>query len=218
MRTLAILVAAGTLLLSGCATTLRSDVTVFHQWPAELQEKSYVFETPAPAEDTLEYRSYQNLVSGELAKLGFTLAPSSDQAKLRVGMQFSTIDRPYKVLEASDPFYMGPYWGSYGFPRYHYYPGRYRYRYYGFRPYYDPWMYRPMTFREVIQHNYERNLRVTINNMQGQKLFDVTVNNTSRKQSTPLVMPALVQSAFTGFPGESGKAKRVELELKPQQQ
>jgi hypothetical protein len=63
--------AALTLLLAGCATTIRSDVTTFHQWPADLQDKTYVFEAPPAQDDTLELRSYQNLVRGELAKLGF---------------------------------------------------------------------------------------------------------------------------------------------------
>lgn len=210
MKALAILVAATTLLLSGCATTLRSDVTVFHEWPGNLQEKSYVFETPPPGEDTLEYRSYQNLVSGELAKLGFSPASSARDAKLSVGMQFTTIDRPVKVLSAADPWMYRA--GPWGYPRWGFYP--YRYRYYGFyRPYYDPWLWGPMEFRETIQHNYERHLRVTINQLNGKKLFDVTVQNTSRRQSTPQVMPLLVQSAFSGFPGESGKARRVEFEL-----
>ncbi|MCE3263869.1 MAG: hypothetical protein K0R43_2948 [Pseudoduganella sp.] len=212
MRALAILLAAATLLLSGCTTTLRSNVTVFHEWPADLQEKSYTFDTPPPGEDTLEYRSYQNLVSAELARLGFTQAASAKDAKLRVGMQFSTVDRPVKVLTATDPWMFSP--GPWGYPRWGYYP--YRYRYYGrfYRPYYDPWYWGPMEFRETIQHNYERHLRVTINSLSGKKLFDVTVQNTSRRQSTPQVMPFLVQSAFTGFPGESGKAKRVEIEIK----
>lgn len=45
MKALAILVAATSLLLSGCATTLRSNVTVFHEWPSDLPDKSYTFET-----------------------------------------------------------------------------------------------------------------------------------------------------------------------------
>lgn len=218
MKCLAILAAAGTLLLTGCATTIRSDVTVFHQWPAQLQEKSYVFGTPAPAEDTLEYRSYQDLVAAQLDRLGFARAGSPSAAKLRVDMSFSTTDRPTRQLQAMDPYWaMSPYWGPYGWPYRGFYPSRYRYRYYGFRPYYDPWMYGPTEFREVIVHNYERKLNVQIADMSGAKLYDVTVQNTSRKQSTPLVMPLLVQSAFKEFPGESGKAKRVELELQPQQ-
>jgi len=218
MKSLGILVAAGSLLLGGCATTIRSDVTVFHQWPAQLQEKTYVFDTPAPSEDTLEYRSYQGLVAGELNKLGFAQAGSPDAAKLRVDMAFSTIDRPTRVLQAVDPFWAtgGPYWGGMygGWPyRGGFYPSRYRYRYYGFRPYYDPWMYGPTEYREVIRHEYERKLNVSIADNTGKKLYDVTVQNTSRRQSTPAVMPLLVQSAFTGFPGENGKAKQVDLEL-----
>jgi hypothetical protein len=215
MKCMAILVAAGSLLLGGCATTIRSDVTVFHQWPAQLQEKTFTFDTPAPSEDTLEYRSYQGLVANELTKLGFAQAGSGDQAQLRVDMAFSTIDRATRQLRAVDPFYMsGPYWGgSYGWPYRGFYSGRYRYRYWGFRPYYDPWMFGPSEYREVILHDYERKLNVSIADRSGKKLYDVTVQNTSRKQSTPLVMPLLVQSAFTGFPGESGKARRVDLEL-----
>ncbi|TWI64369.1 uncharacterized protein DUF4136 [Pseudoduganella lurida] len=218
MKSLAILVAAGSLLLGGCATTIRSDVTVFHQWPAELQDKTYVFDTPTPSEDTLEYRSYQGLVANELAKLGFAQAPSIEQAKLTVDMGFSTIDRQSRRLVASDPFMTSPYWGMYGGgfygPRYRgFYPSRFGYRYYGFRPYYDPWMYGPTDYREVIYHDYERKLNVKINDKYGKKLYDVTVQNTSRKKSTPAVMPLLVQSAFTGFPGESGKEKRVDLDL-----
>ena len=35
--------------------------------------------------------------------------------------------------------------------------------------------------------------------------------------STPAVMPALVQSAFEGFPGPNGGSRVVELKQEPQQ-
>ncbi|MES2261568.1 MAG: DUF4136 domain-containing protein [Pseudomonadota bacterium] len=215
MKTLARLVIASSLLLGGCATTIRSDVTTFQQWPAELQDKTYVFEPPAKADDTLEYRNYQGLVGGELAKLGFRPAAQPDAAKLKVALHFSTIDRPTRVLQTNDPYFMGPpFWG----PRGYWAHGVYRpfwgaYRYGGFGPYYDMWATGPLEIQEVIRHQYERQLRVTIDSVSGQKLFDVTVQNTSRRQSTPDVMPALVQSAFTGFPGENGKARRVDLKI-----
>jgi hypothetical protein len=50
-------------------------------------------------------------------------------------------------------------------------------------------------------HNYERKLNVSIADNAGKKLYDVTVQNTSRRQSTPAVMPLLVQSAFKRLPG-----------------
>ncbi|SFL49636.1 DUF4136 domain-containing protein [Rugamonas rubra] len=207
MKYLAILVAAASLLLSGCATTIRSNVTAFNDWPAAPQDKSYVFETPPTAEDTLEYHSYQVLVSNEMAKLGFRQTNDPASAGLRVGMHFSTTDVPVRVLQANDPFWAGPVWpySRYGFYRY------------GYRPfYYDPWRYNAYEVEEVVKHNYERLLRVTINGRDGRKLFDVTVTNSSRVQATPHVMPALVQSAFTGFPGQSGVPRRVDLKIAPQ--
>jgi hypothetical protein len=207
-RYLAILAAAISLLLAGCATTIRSDVTAFHQWPAELRDKSYAFQAPAPVEDTLEYRSYLNLVRAELGKLGFNEAASPDAAKLTVAMRFASVDRPVRVIEAIDPFWSGPgYWpGRYG------YPWGYS-RWHGLRPYYDPFMFGPPGMRESIRHNYERQLQVNINTVDGKKLFDVTVQNTSRVAATPVVMPALVASAFAGFPGQSGVPRRVDLKV-----
>lgn len=213
MKYLAILVTAATLLLSGCATTIRSDVTVFHEWPAQLPDKSYVFDAAPPAHDTLEYRNYLGMLRGQLAQLGFTEAADPNQAKLKVAMQFSTIDIPVRVIE-SDPYWVGPGWSGPGWGRYGY-GGPWGYGRYGgfYRPYYDPFFYGPVELRETIRHQYERHLRVTINTVEGKKLFDVTVQNTSTKAATPFVMPALLTSAFAGFPGENGVPHRVTLQL-----
>lgn len=209
MKYLAMLATAAVMLLSGCATTIRSDVTAFNAWPADIQDKSYAFEAPQGADDTLEYRSYQVLVSNELGKLGFHQVADRQQPKLLIGMKFSTIDHPVRVLEAEDPF-MGPYWG----PGY----GRYGWGYsrWGYRPFfYDPYRYGPMYVEERVKHEYQRQLRVTINSIDGRKLYDVTVQNTSRVQATPHVMPALVQSAFAGFPGRSGQPYRIDIKIDP---
>ena len=203
--------AALTLLLGGCATTIRSDVTTFHQWPAQVPDKTYVFEAPPAQDDTLELRSYQNLVRGELNRLGFRDAGATGTAPaLKVSMRFMTTDVPVRLLVPVDPFfypsarfsafpYRGGYWG-----------GR---RYWGgwHSPFYDPlWMGRP-AYQETIEHRYKRELQVAIKSVSGERLFDVTVHNTSREMSTPALMPALVQSAFAGFPGVSGVARRIEL-------
>ncbi|HEX8404387.1 MAG TPA: DUF4136 domain-containing protein [Duganella sp.] len=207
MKYLAILATAAVLLLSGCATTIRSDVTAFNDWPADLQDKTYAFEAPQGENDTLEFRSYQVLVSNELAKLGFRQAGEGQQPKLLVGMKYVTIDHPVRVLQADDPF-MGPYWG----PGY----GRWGYSRWGYRPYfYDPFRFGSVTLEERVRHQYQRELRITINTTTGRKLYDVTVQNTSLVQATPHVMPALVQSAFTGFPGPSGVPRRVDLKIEP---
>lgn len=209
MKYFAILTALlASLMLGGCATTIRSEVTAFNNWPATLADQSYAFQAPTGADDTLEYRNYQLLLAQELNRLGFRQAAEGSQPQLLVGMQFHTVDRPGRVLVVDDPFWYGPgYWG----PGYH----RPFYRY-GYRPYYDPVRMGNMQVEERVVHNYERQLHITINQADGAKLYDVTVNNTSRVQATPYVMPALMRSAFAGFPGQSGVPHRVDVTLEPQ--
>lgn len=202
-----------TVLLTGCASTIRSDVTTFHEWPADIKDKTYALDAPAPQDDTLEARSYQNLVRTELARLGFQEAAAGTQPSLKVSMRFTTTDVQVRRLEPdfhSQHFFMSSRFGS---PFYRPYWGGRRYWAGGwYSPFYDPFWYGPTTYTEVIRHYYKRDVRVAIRNAaDGKPLFDVTVNNTSREMSTPAMMPALVHSAFAEFPGPSGVARRVEL-------
>ncbi|XYJ11375.1 DUF4136 domain-containing protein [Telluria sp. B2] len=210
--------AAMALLLGGCATTIRSDVTTFHQWPAQIADKSYVFEAPPAMDNTLEYQSYQNLVRGQLAQLGFHESPAAPAA-LKVAMRFTTTEVPVRVVEPAISMYAGyPFYP--GYPYYRHGPRfgpRFgvRGRWAGWHhPFYDPF-WNPFPAYEVsIQNQYRRELQVSIKDASDKRLFDVTVHNMSRELSTPAVMPALVQSAFAGFPGPSGGVRRIELQQK----
>ena len=201
-----------TLLLSGCATTIRSDVTTFHQWPADVPDKSYVFEAPPAQDDTLELRSYQNVVRGELGRLGFHEAAAGATPALKVGMRFTTTDVPVRVLEPVYPHYYSSMRFAYRHPFYRSPWGGRRYGSMFYSPFYDPFWYGMPMYTESVQHYYKRELQVAIKSAaDGKRLFDVTVHNTSRDPSSPMIMPALVQSAFVGFPGVSGVARTVEL-------
>jgi hypothetical protein len=203
-RLIAVTVALTALLLGGCATTIRSDVTTFHQWPAQVEDKSYVFEAPPTFDNTLEYQSYQNLVRGQLAQLGFREA-NTGAAALKVAMRFTTTDVPVRVVQPAMPLF-------YDYPYYRFGPrGRYVRRYH---PFYDPFWSPFPAYDVSIEHQYRRELQVSIKDAGDKRLFDVTVHNMSGELSTPVVMPALVQSAFAGFPGPSGVARRVELQRK----
>ena len=198
--------AALTLLLGGCATTVRSDVTTFQQWPAQMQDKSYAFTAPSQQEDTLELRAYQNLVRGQLTKLGFNEAPGAPA--LHVSMRFMTTEIPVQVIEpAFTGFY--PYGGRYGFYGPRRFGGYYGSPFFGGGPYFGG--YGMPAYDVYEEHRYQRQLQILIATKAGQPLFDVTVRNTSRAESTPALMPALVQSAFEGFPGPNGVARRIEL-------
>lgn len=203
--------AAMALLLGGCATTIRSDVTTFHQWPAQIEDKSYVFETPPAMDNTLEYQSYQNLVRGQLAQLGFREA-NTGAAALKVAMRFTTTDVPVRVIEPAAPMFHG-----YSYYPYYRYGPRFgpRGRFAGwYHPFHDPFWNPFPAYHVSIEHQYRRELQVSIKDKSDKRLFDVTVHNTSRELSTPSVMPALVHSAFAGFPGPSGGVRRVELQQK----
>jgi len=202
--------AALTLLLGGCATTIRSDVTTFHEWPADVPNKTYVFEAPPAQDDTLELRSYQNLVRGELNRLGFRDAGADATPALKVSMRFTTTDVPVRVFEPVPMFYTSARFGYYPY-RGGYWGGRSRYWGGWHSPFYDPFWSGAPAYQETVSHRYKRELRVAIQSVAGKRLFDVTVHNISREMSTPVLMPALVQSAFAGFPGVSGVARRVEL-------
>ncbi len=208
MKSLALIVtAACLLLLGGCATTIRSDVTTFHQWPSGLPDKHYAFALPPGQEDTLEYQSYRQLVATELGRLGFQPASPTAPASLQVGMRFSTIDQPVRVVHVSDP----PFYSSsrFGYMR----PFRGYWGWYGrYAPFYDPFWYGPPEYYSSIEHVYRRDLHISISALaDGKRLYDVTVHNQSRKMSTPMMMPAMVKSAFTDFPGPSGVARQVEF-------
>jgi hypothetical protein len=199
--------ALSVVLLSGCASTIRSNVTTFHQWPAQMADKSYVLEAPAPQDDTLELRSYQDLLRRQLAQLGFRDA-GSGPPNLLVSMRFMTTEVPVQVLQpAFNPFYSPP-------PLRMRYVGRHGVRVGGwFSPFYGPMWNSPMMYEAEVENRYRRELQVAIKSAaDGRRLFDVTVHNVSTELSTPVVMPALVQSAFAGFPGPSGVARRVELQ------
>jgi hypothetical protein len=197
--------AALSLLLGGCATTIRSDVTTFHQWPAQVADKSYAFETPAPQDNTLELQNYENLVRNQLARLGFHEAQQAPA--LKVSVRFVTADVPTQVLyPAYAPFY--PYSARFGY-------GGLRRRYWGggwYSPFYDPFWGPVPRYEVEEEHRYHRQLQISISSATDNKrLFDVTVRNVSKTMSTPAVMPALVQSAFEGFPGPNGGARVIEL-------
>lgn len=196
------------LLLAGCATTIQSEVTAFHEWPANMPDKSFVFERSKEQDTNLEYRSYENLVRGELLRLGFSDAANLQSARLKVTMGYNMNVRDVRVVEPVivDPWYGPPFYG----PRWH---GGYGY--YG--PFYDPFWYgAPLVGqRDTRFQLFTRQLNVTIaQTADAKKLYDVTVNSEGTNGSLAAVMPYMVRSAFADFPGKSGVPRRVELKMK----
>lgn len=201
----AILLAAS-VLLTGCGTIIRSDVTAFHEWPGQLPDKSYVFERTKEQNDSLEYLNYENLVRNELNRLGFSEAPASTKPALKASINFSINGRDvrevYPVVVNPYPYWYGPAWRGYYWP------------YYG--PFYDPFWYGPpIVETRVSQYQlFTRQLRIMLARMaDGKKLWETTVVSEGSNGTLATVMPYMVRSAFADFPGKSGVPRRVELKM-----
>lgn len=184
--------------LSGCATTppmVRSDVTAFHQWPQTVADKSFSFAPRAGAAASLENQSYEQLIGDRLLARGFTRKPSG--GALIVNFDADIKPREVKVSEPVDPWpYRDPFWPYRGWGGWGPYP-------YGWGPWYE---------RSYTIQVFTRTLRVNIE-QGGKRVFEATAVSEGTTKELPTIMPYLVASVFEGFPGESGKTRRVELPL-----
>lgn len=199
-RLIAPFFAAGILLLTGCASTINSEVTAFHAWPDNLKDKSYVFTPQKEQEDRLDYRNYEQLIRAQLQRLGFTPAANAGAARLKVafsyGSQTGAVVVPQPVY---DPFWYGPgwhrAWGPWG-------PG----------PFYDPFWSPPV--QNLVFPTTQSRLFLSISRADNdQKLYEVTVDSDNPDITLPTAMPYLVRSAFSEFPGPSGVSRHVTLKL-----
>lgn len=193
------------MLLSGCAGTIvRSEVTAFHEPAADFGDRTYTFSRDAQQDNDLEYRSHENLVRGELQRLGFVERAG---ARLQASMRYQVEARDMRVVE---PMVIDPWYGP-GF-------GRYRYPYGFYGPYADPFWFGPPLVQQVERRfvSYNRRLEVTIARIADRRnLYQVVVNSQGQNPSLAAVMPAMVQSAFADFPGPSGVPRVLELKLEP---
>ncbi|MEC5216973.1 hypothetical protein RCH09_001929 [Actimicrobium sp. GrIS 1.19] len=206
-RTTALLFAAACLALSGCASTIRSNVTAFNDWPAELPDKSYGFERTQEQNQNLEYLSYENLVRAEVNRLGLTEAQSNRKPALKVTLSFAANEVDVTSVE---PVFVDPYFYGSGYYGRGFYPRPF------YRGAYDPFFWGPPTVA-YQQRSYalqRRQLQVRISrNADGKSLYDVKVNSEGENSSLAAVMPYMVRSAFAEFPGKSGATRTVEMKM-----
>lgn len=188
-------------LLSACATTIKSDVTTFHNLPAPNGQTFAIQPADPSMKGSLEFEQYAGLVRGRLIDYGFR-ADSSGSPDLIVRMSFGISEGEEKIRSypGYDPFY------AFGYGYFGHYP------YYGgfWGPYY-PYSYGYSNY--VSSYTvYTRRLELTISDRNGQRLYEGRTISVGRDNSLPQVMPYLVQAMFTDFPGQSGVTKRVAID------
>jgi Domain of unknown function (DUF4136) len=195
------LVALCLALLTGCASTLRSDVTSFQRWPANAAGSSFSFKRTAAQEPGLEHKSYEDLARMELKALGLQEAAVGSKGRFEVSLDYGVNTRTFKSQEAV--YAHTPYW----YPAYHH-PT------FGWRPGYwasDPWGPQLVGYRNTSRDVSTRRLRVDI--AEGaNKVFEASATSSGSNASLVVVMPYLVRSVFDGFPGANGQSRRVEFD------
>ncbi|MGO4330442.1 DUF4136 domain-containing protein [Cupriavidus sp. 2TAF22] len=197
----------GAALLSGCASTVTTEVTAFRQgnWQND-PPRTYAFDRAPGQEAQLEDQTYEQWLAQALSGVGFEQVARA-QARYLVRMDYDTNSRLMRVQETtySDPWYPGPYGPYWG-------------------PYYRPWGpwgwggpgYWPPT-------TTIRDVPVTLSTLRvmfkeaasGTKVYQVTAHHRGEETSLQAAMPYLIRSAFVQFPAENGRPKRVTLPLDP---
>jgi hypothetical protein len=204
--------ALGLLLLAGCAApSLRTEVTRFNEWTGA-EPRTVAFRRDPPPDRTLEHRSYERSLGSLLAASGFTVADAAS-ARYQVAFTYQASAEPRRITEywqpggygAGYPFGPGPWYGPSLLYPYPY--GRF-----------DPlWSFPPVPIaRDITVWRHE--VKVDLFDMrdappEGRKVYESRAIAYAEYESLPRMVPALLEAAMAGFPGQSGETRRVEIPL-----
>lgn len=198
----------GVALLSGCASTVTTEVTAFRQgdWQND-PPRTYAFDRTGGQETQLEDQTYEQWLAQALSGVGFEQV-ARPQAHYLVSMEYDSNSRLMRIQETNyvDPwgpgFYPGPYWGPY-------------YRPWGPYGWGGPGYWPPVTTVRDVPVT-QSTLRVFFKDAaSGRRVYQVTANHRAEGSSLQAAMPYLIRSAFVQFPAESGRPRRVTLPLDP---
>lgn len=209
---------AATLGTAGCATTNTFDarVTAFHKLPATPEDRTYSFAPSASQKDSLEYRSYEDVMRGALLVRGFREA---QPARYRVAFDWTVQDGSRNVTRSAPVFSpsiglgygsfggFGGGWGGVGMRfGYPYYP-------YGWGGW--PGYVNVPSVERVVEHR----LRVQIDDTQGgatTRVWEGSASADASAANMAAVFPLLSQAIFADFPGPTGQTRLVKLEVPKQ--
>jgi hypothetical protein len=216
----AMLLGAGAIALSGCATGLPTQVSRYQQMPAPAGQTFYV--VPADGQQaSLEFGRNATIVAKQLEARGYRPAGAPQAADMLVTLDYG-VDQGSTQVE-TDPFLRSrlhdPYWGSfYGRPYYS------RYGYWGRRsPFYygwdDPFWYRsgyygpgyyPGAIRSYTVYKSFLDMDI-VRRADNIQLFQGHVKARSQTDELGALVPNLVEAMFTDFPGRSGETVKITV-------
>jgi hypothetical protein len=191
-----LLLAALTLLLSGCTTYVSTQVTAFSDWSGSDSVRTYAFAREPDQRSNLELSTYERIVANELATHAFRQVDSAD-ARYLVGLSYGIRS---DMVTVAEPVYYNPwpapYWG-WGRP-------------------FDPWgPWGP--FPTYVNQSYPifthlLGVRI-IERATGKEVYNVTARNSGGEPSLLRAMPYLARSALADFPLGNGVVRTVQIPL-----
>ncbi len=193
--------------LSACATTFNTEVTRYQAMPAPQGQTFTVVPDGGMAhEGGLEFQRYAGLVAQQLSARGYVPAAGSQGASMIVHLGYR-VDHG-QVEYVGDPFgpsAFGPYWGR--GPRFGYWGSPF---YYGWN---DPFWFGGDVDSYIEYHSeVELHIRQAGTNA---PLFDGRVQARSTTNRLDIVLPALIEALFTGFPGQNGETVKITIPARP---
>jgi len=198
MKLLAVGAAAATLLLSGCASYVTTNVTAFQRWNGTDADKTYTFWRNAAQQNNLEQSAYEALVDNDLKTYGFKLvdpahAHYSVALDYDIRNQTTMVSQPVMVTAPAWRGYYGPWYGPF--------------------PPYAPYGPVSVVYDTEPYPLFVKSLTIRIfDNTQGKaQVYNVSASNAGPDGSLAAAMPYLVRSALFNFPMANGSAVQVNL-------
>lgn len=192
-----LLLAALSVLLSGCTTYVTTQVTAFSDWSGSDAARTYAFTREPDQRNNLELTTYERIVANELATHAFRQVDLND-ARYLVGLSYGIRS---DMVTVAEPVYYNPwpapYWG-WGRP-------------------YDPWgPWGPFPAGYVNQSypifTHLLGVRIT-ERATGKEVYNVTARNSGGESSLVRAMPYLARSALADFPLGNGVVRTVKIPL-----
>lgn len=204
---------AAAVMLAGCASTIPTEVTTFHQLPsrAQLQGRSFAMVADPAQQGSLEESTYADAVRRALLRQGLVEAPEGRVADYAVGLRHSTVPAQTWQRRSGSSVGVGVSGGGFslgglgvgigiGIPLGH---GSER---------------TTTTWRHELEVDLSTWGGTPAGGAQpgvGTRVFEGRAVAESDASSITPVMPALVEALFEDFPGANGRTRVVEVSVSP---
>ncbi|MPS67822.1 DUF4136 domain-containing protein [Novosphingobium aerophilum] len=195
--------------LAACATPFKADVSRFQtQLPAPAGQSFVVVADDPKLAGGLEFATYSRLVADRMQKLGY--APASDPASATLIVRFDYgVDNGRERVRSTmgaggawGPWYGGGFYGRGFYGRGMGWGGPWRYGWYD--PFFDGGVDSYTIYTSGITLKIDR----AVDN---QRLFEGKAEAVSTSNRLQYLVPNLVESMFTDFPGNSGETVRITV-------